>query len=148
MTPEGPYVVMVYAVYVPVSVGLTVWLARTLFQHGAVFLDDVFPERPEVAVAINRLLVTGFYMFNLGYAFLILRADPASSVVGAVEELATKLGLLLVSLAFLHFINVFVFQRIRQRATEHQALPPVAASASWGSPPAPEGASGSWPPPQ
>jgi hypothetical protein len=136
----------VYAVYVPVAVGLTVWLARTLSRNGAVFLEEVFHDRPEVATSINTLLVTGFYMLNLGYAFLILRADAPATAVGAVEEVVTKLGLLLVSLAVVHFVNVAVFERIRRRAQLAHEPVPVAAGASWPLPPAPEGGEASWGP--
>lgn len=140
MTAEGSLIV-VYLVYVPVAVALTVWLARTLHRHGTVFLDEVFADQPDLATAINRLLVTGFYMLNLGYAFLILRAEPAGSAVGAMEELVTKLGLLLVSLAVLHFVNVLVFERIRRRVQIADAPPPVPPSAAWyPTAPAPPGA--------
>jgi hypothetical protein len=119
------YLVLVYAVYGIASVALTVYLARTLFENGAVFLEDVFRDNPRLAEAVNRLLVVGFYLFNLGYAFLILRAEPADSGVAAVETLAGKLGLLLVSLGVMHFFNMYLFHRIRRRATLAQLPPPV-----------------------
>ena len=60
--------IVVSVIYVAIAVGLTVWLARTLFRNGAAFLHDVFADKPELAVAVNRLLVTGFYMLSLGYS--------------------------------------------------------------------------------
>ena len=42
-----------------------------------------------VAEAVNRLLVVGFYLLNLGYAALIMKAYGASSAVEAAEVLAT-----------------------------------------------------------
>ena len=112
----GDFLVPVYIVYATISVALTVWLARTLSKNGAVFLKDVFEDKPALADAVNRLLVVGFYLVNLGYAALIMRADAATSVVGAIETLAFKLGLLLMSLAGMHFLNMYVFHRIRRRA--------------------------------
>ena len=124
------YLVGVYVVYGTVSVGLTIWLARTLFANGAVFLDDVFEDHPGMAHAVNRLLVTGFYMANLGYAFLLLRANVATGAVEAVEILVRKLGVLLVSLAVMHFVNLFLFYRIRARARAAHLPPPVAPQTS------------------
>ena len=120
------YLVPVYVAYAVVSVGLIVWLARTLFASGAVFLEEVFEDNPSLAHAVNRLLVIGFYMANLGYAGLLLRAGSAPDAVTAVEVLAQKLGVLLVSLAALHFVNLYVFWRIRRRATAHVLPPPIA----------------------
>jgi hypothetical protein len=117
------YLVPVYVTYTVISVALTVWLARVLSKNGAIFLRDVFAEKPDLAEAVNRLLVVGFYLVNLGYAALLLRADPAANIIGAIETLAWKLGLLLMSLAAMHFVNMFVFHRIRRSAIETNAPP-------------------------
>ena len=119
------FLVPVYATYTAVAVGLVVWLARTLSHHGAVFLEDVFEDNPRMAQAVNRLLVVGFYMLNLGYAGLLLKADTAGDAVTAVEVLVWKLGVLLLSLGALHFVNMYVFMRIRRRATASLLPPPV-----------------------
>jgi hypothetical protein len=124
--PSTPYLVPVYVAYAAVAVALTVVLARVLFRNGAVFLEDVFKDMPRMADAVNRLLVIGFYLLNLGYAALILKAEGASSVVQAVEVLAYKLGLLLVSLGVMHFFNMWLFYRIRRRSQLTTLPPPVA----------------------
>ena len=117
---------IVYAAYASVSVALTVFLARTLGRNGRVFLLDVFPENVGMADAVNQLLVVGFYLVNFGYACLLLRGGAASSVTTAVETLAGKLGWLLLSLAAMHFANLYVFHRIRRRATIHTMPAPLA----------------------
>jgi hypothetical protein len=120
------YLVPVYVAYATISVALTVWLARTLFKNGAVFLADVFKDQPELAGAINKLLVVGFYLFNLGYACLLLSSYGAPTVVAAIETLAQKLGWLLLSLGVMHFFNLYLFHRIRRRARLAELPPPVA----------------------
>jgi hypothetical protein len=118
--------VTVYCVYAGVSVGLTVWLARTLSKSGEVFLDDVFVENPRMAPAVNRLLVVGFYLLNLGYAFVTLKAGAETlTPVQAMETLAAKLGALLISLGIIHFGNMYLFHRIRRRSQIRLAPPPV-----------------------
>jgi hypothetical protein len=116
----------VYVAYAVVTVSLTVWLARTLFKNGAVFLEDVFKDAPKMAEAVNRLLVIGFYLLNLGYAALLMKAERGDSVLQAVEVLAWKLGALLMSLGVMHFVNLYVFYRIRRRARVAILPPPVA----------------------
>jgi hypothetical protein len=124
--PGDANVITVYIVYAVVAVSLTAWLARTLFRNGTAFLHDVFEDRPKLADAVNRLLVVGFYMLNLGYALYILRASRGLDAFGAVQFLVNRLALLLVTLAILHFINVFVFWRIRARREQRTLPPPVA----------------------
>ncbi len=120
------YLVPVYVAYAVIAVGLTMWLARTLFKNGAVFLNDVFGDNKALAEAVNRLLVVGFYLLNLGYACLLLKAERSESAVEAIETLATKLGFLLLSLGLIHFGNLFLFHRIRRRAQIATLPPPVA----------------------
>ncbi len=111
---------VVYAIYAIVSAGLTVWLARILGQNGGVFLKDVFPDKPDLAQAVNKLLVVGFYLVNFGYALLLMRGGHAPTVVTAIEALSMKLGWLLLSLAFMHFFNLVVLHRIRRKAIEER----------------------------
>jgi hypothetical protein len=120
------YLVPVYATYAIVTVTLTVWLARTLFRNGQVFLEDVFKDAPRMADAVNRLLVVGFYLLNLGYAALLMKAEGGATVLEATEVLAWKLGALLVSLGVMHFANLLLFYRIRRRARIAHLPPPVA----------------------
>ena len=126
---SNEFLIPVYLTYAAVSIGLIVWLARTLFNNGAVFLEGVFEDNPKMAESVNRLLVIGFYMVNLGYAALLLQANAAADAVTAVEILVRKLGILLVSLAGLHFANLYVFTRIRRRAGAAVLPPPVAPQA-------------------
>ena len=117
--------ITVYVIYAATSIGLTFWLARTLFHNGAVFLEDVFEDHPALAAPVNRLLVVGFYMLNLGYAFLLLQANEATSALHASELLVRKLGILLVSFGLIHFGNMALFWHIRQRHQLDDAPPPV-----------------------
>lgn len=113
-----------YLGYAIVAVPLVMWLARTLFAHGATFLTDVFDDRPDLAEAVNRLLVIGFYLLNLGYALLLLTSNSGvADGLAAVELLVVKLGWLLLSLGVMHFLNMLVFWRIRRRGEERTRLP-------------------------
>lgn len=114
-----------YAAYVASALAITIWLARTLFDNGAVFLTDTFDGRPELASAVNRLLVTGFFMLNLGYALWLFHLDSGlDTATEAVEALTTHLGVLLVSLAVVHFVNLLVFNRIRAHSRSN-LVPPL-----------------------
>jgi hypothetical protein len=123
---SAQHLAVMYLAYLGTSIGLTIWIARTLFKHGEVFLEDVFVHNPRMANAVNRLLVVGFYLLNLGYAFVTLRADRAEvTPVQAIETLALKLGALMIALGLIHFGNLYLFHRIRRRGQIRLAPPPV-----------------------
>ena len=115
-----------YLVYLVVSVVLTIWVARTLSAHGITFLKDVFRGHEALASSVNHLLVVGFYLMNLGYAALIMKANGGNTILEATEVLAWKLGALLISLGMMHFFNMYLFFRIRRRSQLAVLPPPVA----------------------
>jgi hypothetical protein len=131
-------VVVTYLVYVPLSVGLTFWVARTLSRHGAMFLRDVFAGDERMAGAVNHLLVVGFWLINLGYVALALRTgSEVPDARAGIETLSTKVGSVLLVLGVMHFGNLFVLSRMRRRwHRQNDPVPPVApthpaARAAW-----------------
>lgn len=117
-----------YSFYIAVSVGLTVWLARTLSRNGDVFLVDVFPGQKELAHAVNQLLVVGFYLLNLGWSFwqvTALRLNAGEGTDVGLRKLTVTLGTLMFSLAVIHFGNLYLFYRIRRRAKQQATYAPV-----------------------
>jgi hypothetical protein len=134
------HLVATYLVYVALAVPLTLWVGRTLYRNGRVFLLDVFDGDEDLASAVNSLLVVGFYLVNLGYVLMALRVG--TSVVttqAAVEALSVKLGGVALVLGALHLGNLYVLNKLRRRAVQQRALPgrpPVAPDAVWGPAPA------------
>ncbi|HXG68377.1 MAG TPA: hypothetical protein VNO70_25000 [Blastocatellia bacterium] len=119
-------VVAAYLLYLAISIALTVWVGRTLFKNGRVFLVDVFHGNEALADSVNHLLVVGFYLINFGYVCLALKLGYAVETVRAgIEALSWKVGLVLLVLGGMHFFNLLIFSRIRRRATLQDAPPPV-----------------------
>jgi hypothetical protein len=77
---------------------------------------------------VNHLLVVGFYMLSLGYGLYILRATGGMDGLEAAQFLVNRLAVLLVSLAAIHFVNVFVFWRIRVHRERRDLPTPVTAT--------------------
>lgn len=109
--------VVVYVVYVALAVALISWLGVMLTRDGRIFLDDVFRENTEMADAVSRLLVTGFLVFTLGYALLLLRIDAGATTLMALRSAVSQFGLLLLSLGAMHSLNMLVLLQVRRRAT-------------------------------
>jgi hypothetical protein len=119
-------IVTTYGVYLTLSLGLTIWVARTLFKNGRIFLVDVFSGNEALADSVNQLLVVGFYLINLGYVSLALKiSTPVNDAQTSIEALAAKMGLVLLVLGAMHFFNLFLFSRIRATALHHRKPQPI-----------------------
>lgn len=122
--------VITYVVYLAISIALTVWVGRTLYRNGIVFLVDVFAGNATLAGSVNHLLVVGFYLINFGFVCLTLKLGyDVASARASIEALADKIGVVLVVLGAMHFFNLYVFSRIRARTGPGYTLPPVAPDA-------------------
>ena len=119
-------VVASYVFYLAISVALTVWVARTLHKNGRIFLVDVFHGNEPLADSVNHLLVVGFYLINLGYVSLALKLGyDVNNAQQGIEALSWKVGMVLVVLGGMHFFNLYIFSRMRRRASLADAPPPV-----------------------
>ena len=120
------FTVWAYLIYAAASVALTVWVARTLHRNGRIFLVDAFHANEPLADSVNHLLVVGFYLINIGYVALALKyGEKPRDLQSAIEFFSTKIGLVLMVLGGMHFMNLAVFSRLRRRALHEFAPPPV-----------------------
>jgi hypothetical protein len=119
-----------YLIYLAISIGLTIWVARTLHKNGRVFLVDVFHGNEALADSVNHLLVVGFYLINFGYVSLALKLGyDVQNAQEGIEALSVKVGMVLLVLGAMHFFNLFIFSRMRRRAHAPQNHPPVGPDA-------------------
>ncbi|RGP41592.1 hypothetical protein BPTFM16_01899 [Altererythrobacter insulae] len=130
------YLVPAYVLYLAISIGLTVWVARTLSRNGIVFLIECFGHDERLAISTNHLLVVGFYLVNLGWILLTLQFGSEPQSLGqAIEFLATKIGVVVLALGFMHFFNMNAIAKfgrkvgnwLREEKWAQEALPQEAA---------------------
>ena len=96
-----------YALYLLITIAITIWVARTLSRNGEVFLVQCFGHDTDVARSTNHLLVVGFYLVNIGFITLTLSlgAEPRT-YADAIRFLSGKVGLAVVVLGGMHFFNM------------------------------------------
>ncbi len=124
-------VVITYLAYLVISIALTVWVAQTLHKNGRVFLVDVFHGNEALADSVNHLLIVGFYLINFGYISLALKIGiEVANTRAAIEELSSKIGIVLLVLGAMHFGNLYIFSRLRRRTILPGASPMTPAGYS------------------
>jgi hypothetical protein len=105
-----------YAAYLLAAIGMTVWVARTLSSNGEIFLVDCFGHDEKLARSTNHLLVTGFYLVNIGFILLALQlgTEPATGPE-AIRFVATKVGLAVMVLGLWHFFNMHLIAKFGRK---------------------------------
>jgi len=83
---------------------------------------DIFDRNELMADSVNKLLVVGFYLINIGYAVYTLQIfGEITSVQVVIEKLSLKIGSIILILGGMHFFNLFVFFKLRKKTKELEA---------------------------
>ena len=102
-----------YLLYVTISLGMTFWVGRTLNKNGHIFLMENYKGKEALALAINNMLLVGFYMVNIGFICysLKIRNGMPINYAQVIEFLSVKVGLIAIVLGVMHFALMFVLQK-------------------------------------
>jgi hypothetical protein len=115
------FTIIAYCTYLVISIVLTIWVAKTLFTNGRVFLLEIFRGNEELTDAVNRLLLVGFYLINVGYILYTMTVtDHLYSTQSVLELLSRKIGIVILVLGFMHFFNMYILFRGKKKSRENQ----------------------------
>jgi len=107
--------VLAYGIYLPVVIVLTWYVAYVLFKNSKVFMLEIFRGKEGIAISTNKLFETGFYLLNLGYAFLVMEIyGEIFDNRNLLETLSTKIGGFCIYLGIMLFFNMYLFFRGRR----------------------------------
>lgn len=104
------YKLLSYLIYLPLMFYITVIVGKVLYKNGLPFLVDMFHEDINLADTLNKLLLVGYYLVNLGFVAVSINTFyNISNATEAFEELTKRIGINILSLAVLHYMNMFTF---------------------------------------
>lgn len=120
----------VYALYLAITIALTIWVARTLSRNGIVFLTQCFGQNETLANSTNHLLVVGFYLINLGFITLTLSlGNEPVTIPDAIRFLSAKVGLAVIVLGAMHFFNMGAIAKFGRKVNDWLNSAPRPATA-------------------
>jgi hypothetical protein len=113
-----------HAVYLTLTIALTIGVAQTLYRNGAIFLLDAFHSDALRASAVNHLLRVGFCLGNLGFAALLLGVGrKPDTLIGSVEHVSAKLGLVMLALGTTYLVHLPTLASMRSSARRLEPTP-------------------------
>lgn len=112
---QSSMMLVAYVIYLPISLLLTYYVAKTLFKNGLTFMLDIFHGKTDIAHSTNKLFEVGFYLLNIGFALLILQInDICATEQQMIEILSVKIGGFSIYLGIMLFFNMYLFFRGRK----------------------------------
>lgn len=97
-----------YIIYIPVIFFITIKVGWILYKNGAVFLCSIFQNDVVLRENLNKLLLIGYYLINLGAATITITYwDTVENLFEMINTLSGILGKTILALALLHYNNIF-----------------------------------------
>jgi hypothetical protein len=116
------YTILNHLLYLVIAIPAIVWVGNRLHTHGRQFVIDAFRGDIERGTAVNHLLLIGFYLVNLGLMALFIRfGDRPETAIDMIETVVGKIGVVLLALGGLHYMNLFNFDKMRRKGQKNIA---------------------------
>src|SRR6187402_3057254 len=108
--------ILAYIIYLFITYLITVRVGFIFYRNGRLFILELLKNDVALTDFINRILLVGYYLLNLGYATIIV---STWSVVHSWQELFLTItmmtGKILLTLSVMHFFNMLAIYFISKR---------------------------------
>lgn len=107
---------LAYIIYLFITYLITVRVGLVFYRNGRLFILDLLKNDVSLTDAINRILLVGYYLVNLGYAALMISTwDTILNWTTLLSSITVMTGKIVLTLAIMHYFNMLVIYLISKR---------------------------------
>lgn len=101
------YNIITYCIYFLILLFVVLYVGFILYKNGRPFLINTFSGKITIADAVNKFLLAGYYLMNIGYTVLFLKTTVViDSPLKMLNTLSVKVGAIILTLGIMHCINI------------------------------------------
>lgn len=111
-----------YIIYLLLTYFITVHVGLRFYSNGRIYILGLLEGNEDLTDFINKLLLVGYYLLNLGYAALMIQLwTTVTTWLTLFESIFIMTDRIMLTLALIHFMNMLVIYlfRKRQQASLH-----------------------------
>ena len=98
-----------YGIFIGLMVFIILVVGKICYSNGNVFVAALLPGHVELCEQVNKILLIGYYLVNIGYCAVHLSFwQNISSVSMLVEQISIKMAGIILILSGLHYFNIYV----------------------------------------
>jgi hypothetical protein len=103
------YNILSYTIFSLITIYIIIWVGRLFHRNGRIFILSFFQNKEELTDTTNNLLLTGYYLFNIGYAIIQFSYwKKIETIADMLSSTLERTGILILILAFLHYNNMLI----------------------------------------
>ena len=101
-----------YLIYLSLTSVIIIKVGKLCYDNGNIFVSQLIPNHEELCHQINKMLLIGYYLLNLGYcAMTIISWEKIQSINQLIEIIATKSAVIILTIGFMHYINIILLTK-------------------------------------
>jgi hypothetical protein len=101
-----------YLIYLSLTSVIIIKVGKLCYDNGNIFVSQLIPNHEELCHQINKTLLIGYYLLNLGYcAMTIISWEKIQSIYQLIEIIATKSAIIILTIGFMHYINIILLTK-------------------------------------
>ena len=101
-----------YLIYLSLTSIIIIKVGKLCYDNGNIFLSQCIPNHAESCHQINKTLLIGYYLLNLGYcAMTIISWEKIQTTNQLIEIIATKSAIIILTIGFMHYINIILLTK-------------------------------------
>ncbi len=105
-----------YTLFLAIVVFIIVVVGKICYRNGNIYVLALLPGHEDLCIRINKLLLMGYYLLNIGYAAMTLISwQTIVSVPQLVELIAYRSAIIICMLSVLHYTNIFLLTKYVQK---------------------------------
>ncbi|GGG28552.1 hypothetical protein GCM10011344_31650 [Dokdonia pacifica] len=114
------YNILSYLIYGCIMVYIIYKVGLICYRNGNVFVLHLMPTNTQLCLYINNILLTGYYLLNIGYAvYSISTWKTIQNTYSMIDTIASHVGSIVLTLAVLHYMNIIVLQLFFKSKKQH-----------------------------
>lgn len=105
-----------YIIFLVITTYIIIVVGKICYRNGNVFVLELIPGHEELCHQINKMLLIGYYLINIGYcAMTLISWSTITNVTELAEMISSKTSIIVGILAILHYLNIFILTNYIQK---------------------------------
>jgi len=103
------YNILGYSIFIVIIVLIVVLVGKICYRNGNIFIASLIPGHIELCQQINKTLLIGYYLVNIGYAAMTLSGwELITSLPFLIEVIAKRIAVIVSILSIMHYFNIII----------------------------------------
>ena len=108
--------ILTYGIFLLIVVYIIAVVGKICYKNGNIYVLELLHGHKELCLRINRILLVGYYLVNIGYAAMtLLNWQTVTTLKQLIETIAVKSATIICILCILHYLNIFLLTKYVQK---------------------------------